>query len=128
MVEPSPPTETVVARVRTDAATAVCIQNGVAESWAGHVAAVAIAEEGDGHWSGAVHFAVEPDESAVRALIASLGGKALATELIFETLPPTDWVRRSLEGLRPVMAGRFVVHGRDDPPPGRRHTVSGGDE
>jgi len=56
MVEPSPPTETVVARVRTDAATAVRIQNGVAESWAGHVAAVAIAEEVDGHWSVAVHF------------------------------------------------------------------------
>src|ERR1700732_290446 len=109
MVEPSPPTETVVARVRTDAATAVRIQNGVAESWAGHVAAVAIAEEVDGHWSVAVHFGVEPDESAVRALIASLGGKALATELIFETLPPTDWVRRSLEGLRPVMAGRVLL-------------------
>jgi ribosomal protein L11 methyltransferase len=114
MVEPSPPTETVVARVRTDAATAVRIQDGVAESWAGQVAAVAIAEEVDGHWSVAVHFGAEPDESAVRALIASLGGKALATELIFETLPPTDWVRKSLEGLRPVMAGRFVVHGRHD--------------
>ena len=114
MVEPSPPTETVVARVRTDAATAVRIQDGVAESWAGHVAAAAIAEEVDGHWSVAVHFGTEPDESAVRALIASLGGKALATELIFETLPPTDWVRKSLEGLRPVMAGRFVVHGTHD--------------
>ena len=33
MVEPSWPTETVVARVRTDAATAVRIQDGVAESW-----------------------------------------------------------------------------------------------
>ena len=114
MVESSWPTETVVARVRTDAATAVRIQNGVAESWAGHVAAVAIAEEVDGHWSVAVHFGAEPDESAVRALIASLGGKALATELVFETLPPTDWVRKSLEGLRPVMAGRFVVHGTHD--------------
>ena len=95
MVEPSWPTETVVARVRTDAATAVRIQDGVAESWAGHVAAVAIAEEVDGHWSVAVHFGAEPDESAVRALIASLGGKALAAELVFETLPPTDWVRKS---------------------------------
>src|SRR5438270_1162671 len=94
MVKPSWPTGTVVARVRTDAATAVRIQDGVAESWAGHVAAAAIAEEVDGHWSVAVHFGTEPDESAVRALIASLGGKALATELVFETLPPTDWVRK----------------------------------
>ena len=30
---------------------------------------------------------------------------------MFETLAPTDWVRKSLEGLTPVEAGRFVVHG-----------------
>src|SRR6478735_6903537 len=29
----------------------------------------------------------------------------------FATLAPTDWVRNSLEGLAPVVAGRFVVHG-----------------
>ncbi len=30
---------------------------------------------------------------------------------MFDTLPATDWVRKSLEGLQPVEAGRFVVHG-----------------
>ena len=33
---------------------------------------------------------------------------------MFETLAPTDWVRKSLDGLKPVEAGRFVVHGSHD--------------
>jgi ribosomal protein L11 methyltransferase len=32
----------------------------------------------------------------------------------FELLAPTDWVRKSLSGLRPVEAGRFMVHGSHD--------------
>jgi ribosomal protein L11 methyltransferase len=47
----------------------------------------------------------------VRALVASTAGTAAADALVFETLAPTDWVRKSLEGLTPVEAGRFVVHG-----------------
>ncbi len=31
-----------------------------------------------------------------------------------ETLPDIDWVRHSLEGLNPVRAGRFFVHGSHD--------------
>jgi ribosomal protein L11 methyltransferase len=31
-----------------------------------------------------------------------------------EELPDVDWVLRSLEGLRPVRAGRFLVHGSHD--------------
>ncbi|MBL8584951.1 MAG: 50S ribosomal protein L11 methyltransferase [Rhizobiaceae bacterium] len=31
-----------------------------------------------------------------------------------EPLPDVDWVRRSLEGLKPVRAGRFLVHGSHD--------------
>ncbi len=33
---------------------------------------------------------------------------------MLETLAPTDWVRKSLDGLTPVEAGRFVVHGAHD--------------
>jgi ribosomal protein L11 methyltransferase len=31
-----------------------------------------------------------------------------------ETLPDIDWVALSLEGLKPVRAGRFIVHGSHD--------------
>lgn len=37
---------------------------------------------------------------------------------MFETIDQQDWVRASLEGLNPVRAGRFLVHGAHD-----RHTV-----
>jgi ribosomal protein L11 methyltransferase len=37
-------------------------------------------------------------------------------------LPEIDWVRRSLEGLSPVVAGRFYLHGAHD----RAHRRSGG--
>jgi ribosomal protein L11 methyltransferase len=58
------------------------------------------------------------DESAARSLIASAAATAasqdVARDLTFEMLAPTDWVRKSLEGLIPVEAGRFLVHGAHD--------------
>src|SRR5215467_5253337 len=68
-------------------------------------------EEAPGRWSLAIHFRQQPDEAAVRALIASAVGRAAADALAFETLAPSDWVRKSREDLAPVEAGRFVVHG-----------------
>lgn len=35
-------------------------------------------------------------------------------EIDRESLPDIDWVSRSLEGLKPVRAGRFLVHGSHD--------------
>jgi ribosomal protein L11 methyltransferase len=46
----------------------------------------------------------------VRALVALAAGAEAANALTFETLAEKDWVRASLEGLKPVEAGRFVVH------------------
>ena len=42
--------------------------------------------------------------------------RSTAQELVLEreVLPDIDWVARSLEGLRPVRAGRFFVHGAHD--------------
>lgn len=41
-------------------------------------------------------------------------GIADAPALARETLPETDWVAHVLEGLTPVAAGRFLVHGSHD--------------
>jgi ribosomal protein L11 methyltransferase len=41
-----------------------------------------------------------------------LGG--IAPDIGREVLPDTDWVALSLEGLKPVRAGRFFVHGSHD--------------
>ena len=60
-------------------------------------------------------YVVEDDlaraESEMRRIVGA-AGKKLALES--ETLPDIDWVARSLEGLKPVRAGRFFVHGGHD--------------
>jgi ribosomal protein L11 methyltransferase len=53
------------------------------------------------------------DREAVRDLVTDAAGKA-AGALTFETIADRDWITASLAGLAPVMAGRFVVHGRHD--------------
>jgi ribosomal protein L11 methyltransferase len=112
MPEPAAlPAATVVARLSSDAATAQKIADALAESFDAEDFAASAFEEAPGRWSFAIHFRQRPDAAAVRALIASAAGAAAADALMFETLAPTDWVRKSREGLQPVEAGRFVVHG-----------------
>jgi ribosomal protein L11 methyltransferase len=112
MSEPSRlPTATTVMRVATDGATARKLGEALAEVLDAGTTAAAAFEEPDGRWSLAVHFRDPPDEAAVRGLIATAAGAATADAAVFETVAPTDWVRKSLEGLSPVEAGRFVVHG-----------------
>ena len=43
-----------------------------------------------------------------------LSGLSLSKPIEREVLPDIDWVARSLEGLKPVRAGRFFVHGAHD--------------
>jgi ribosomal protein L11 methyltransferase len=102
---------TIVARLSGDAATVQRIADALAASPTAEEIAVAAFEDASGRWSLAVHFRQRPDETAVRALIVSAAGTAVAQALSFETLAPTDWVDKSREGLAPVEAGRFVVHG-----------------
>src|SRR5215831_17623694 len=105
------PIATVVARLSSDASTAQKIADALAEGFEAEEFATSAFEEALGRWSLAIHFRQQPDEAAVRALIASAVGRAAADALAFETLAPTDWVRKSREDLAPVEAGRFVVHG-----------------
>src|SRR5262245_4506923 len=111
MRPPSPSVATTLARLATDAATARSVSDAITESFDAEEVATAAFEEADGRWSLTLHFRQQPDETAVRALIAAAAGSAAADALVFETLAPTDWVRKGLEGLPPVDAGRFVVHG-----------------
>jgi ribosomal protein L11 methyltransferase len=87
------------------------VHDAVCESANDGSVAASVAEEADGQWSIALHFRARPAEEAVRALIVLVAGENTAEKLVFEALAPTDWVRKSQEGLSPVQAGRFVVHG-----------------
>jgi ribosomal protein L11 methyltransferase len=83
-----------------------------AESFAADDVAVSLVDSGQGKWRVIIHFAEAPDEAALRALAAAAGGNGEA--LHFETIAAKDWVGESLAGLKPVTAGRFVVHGAHD--------------
>ena len=50
-------------------------------------------------------------EIRMKAVLASL---SVPGAIEREALPDIDWVARSLEGLKPVHAGRFLVHGAHD--------------
>ena len=114
MPEPSPLPASVVARLSTDQATALAIGDALTDSFEAEEVAAAWSEQPDGRWSLAVHFRDPPNETAVRALVALAAGAHAANALTFERLAAKDWVRASLEGLTPVEAGRFVVHGGHD--------------
>ncbi|MDO8878150.1 MAG: 50S ribosomal protein L11 methyltransferase, partial [Pseudolabrys sp.] len=71
-------------------------------------------ETDDGVWHVALHFREPPDREMVRDLIALAAGDDAAAALTFEDVAAKDWVAESLSGLKPVRAGRFIVHGAHD--------------
>ena len=70
--------------------------------------------EAESGWQVALHFTDRPDETAVRKLVAEVVGERAGQALAFTQEADADWVRQSLAGLKPVRAGRFVVHGAHD--------------
>jgi ribosomal protein L11 methyltransferase len=65
-------------------------------------------------WLMEAYFGSAPDEAAVRALIALAADEATAAAAAFGLTEKRDWVANSLAGLKPVRAGRFLVHGAHD--------------
>ena len=105
---------TVVARLATDEKAARALASALDETLDPEDTASAAFEGDDGRWQVAVYFRRPPDEAAVRALVRMAAGDDAAAALTFEPLAETDWVAQSLAGLKPVRAGRFVVHGAHD--------------
>jgi ribosomal protein L11 methyltransferase len=104
---------TYIARLSADEAVARRVAALLAESLDAFSAAAAL-QQPDGRWQVEAHFRDRPELAALRALVAAAAGPTAAARLSVEELPARDWVKESLAGLRPVMAGRFVVHGRHD--------------
>ena len=77
-------------------------------------AAITAFARSDGRWDVTMHFADPPDEDSIRGLVGLAAGDAVVQSIVFDTVEATDWVKQSLEGLAPVAAGRFVVHGQHD--------------
>lgn len=76
------------------------------------VAVLEVDEDRDIH---EVSLYADDDVDAVEARLRDiLAGLSLSKPIEREALPDIDWVARSLEGLKPVRAGRFFVHGAHD--------------
>jgi len=80
---------------------------------AGHpIAILEIDEDQDIH---ELSIYVEDEVDEARAATARrLQELSISAPLELEVLPDIDWVAKSLEGLKPVRAGRFLVHGAHD--------------
>ena len=105
---------TTVARLVCDEQTARRLAAYLGESLDGEDAACAAFEDSAGGWQVAVHFRQPPDEASLRSLVAVAAGDAASRSLSIEPVAATDWVAQSLAGLKPVRAGRFLVHGAHD--------------
>jgi ribosomal protein L11 methyltransferase len=100
------------ARLATDRASAQRLSDFLTETLDADEMAVAAFESAGGQWTVAIYFSAPPNEIAIRALVGLDAGAEAANALIFERVESKDWVAASLEGLAPVGAGRFLVHGR----------------
>ena len=65
-------------------------------------------------WAVEVYFGFEPDEESLRELVVAAAGEDAAALVSFGLTEKQDWVANSLAGLKPVRAGRFLVHGAHD--------------
>ena len=105
---------TFVARLSADEGSARRIADLLSESLDPAETACAAFEQPDGRWQVDVHFRTKPEASQLRAMIARACSKELADDVTVQQIEPRDWVKQSLEGLKPVTAGRFIVHGAHD--------------
>jgi ribosomal protein L11 methyltransferase len=105
---------TTVARLPCDEKTARRLAAFLGESLDAEDSACAAFEGDDGQWQVAIHFREPPDETSLRELVQLAAGPAAAKALAFESVAAADWVAQSLAGLKPVPAGRFIVHGAHD--------------
>ena len=68
----------------------------------------------DGPWTAEILFFDGTPEDAAPRIAERLGADAFSASIEADVLPETDWVVKSLEGLKPVRAGRFMVYGGHD--------------
>ena len=105
---------TTVARLLCDEPTARRLATYFSECLDPEDTACAAFEGDDGHWQLAIHFREAPNDVALRALMEIAEDGAAADALTIEPVAAADWVAQSLSGLKPVRAGRVIVHGAHD--------------
>lgn len=72
------------------------------------------ADEDSGIWAVSVYAAESETARILSMMREAMTNRGLETEIGDEALGAVDWVSQTLQGLAPVRAGRFVVHGSHD--------------
>ena len=116
MLEGLPPNNAShVLRLVCDERRARAIVDLIVETFDPAETAACAFEEADGtSWAVEVFFGEPPDEAGVRALIEAAAGAEAARAAEFSQVAQRDWVASALTGLKPVRAGRVLVHGAHD--------------
>lgn len=65
-------------------------------------------------WEASVYLDFEDEDQVAERFRDLLAENFAGLEIRREVLPDVDWIAKSLEGLQPVRAGRFLVHGSHD--------------
>lgn len=65
-------------------------------------------------WQASVYMMADEEEEVNERVVALLAEEYPDLPVEREVIPDIDWIAKSLEGLTPVRAGRFLVHGSHD--------------
>jgi ribosomal protein L11 methyltransferase len=65
-------------------------------------------------WEASVYMLADEEEEMRDRFQALIDEHFAGKEILKEVIEQTDWIAKSLEGLTPVVAGRFMVHGSHD--------------
>ncbi len=103
-----------VMRVTCESAAALRIVDIIVETFDPAETAAAAFEVRGTSWGVEAYFGAAPEETRVRALIATAAGAKAAEAASFGSVESRDWVAHSLAGLAPVRVGRFCIHGSYD--------------
>ena len=115
MLEGLPPNDaTHVMRLSAGRETAQRVADLISETFDPAEVAVANFEAPSGEWVVEVFAGAAFDPETLKALVSHVAGPELAETASFDTLEQKDWVAASLEGLKPVAVGPFLVHGAHD--------------
>jgi ribosomal protein L11 methyltransferase len=80
----------------------------------GHALTSSEVDEDNDIWEASIYVDGDLEDNIRARLSACLEKEFGRVDILREALPEIDWVAKSLEGLKPVRAGRFLVHGSHD--------------
>ena len=100
-----------VTEKQAEAAMAVMSDAFEEEGYA--IATMEIDEKTD-RWEASLYLMADEEEEMRARFEALLAPHFPKARIEREVLPEVDWIAKSLEGLKPVRAGRFIVHGSHD--------------